>query len=119
MFKELVESAKLVKQYNKGILAILLLRSILASVSPLFNTIMIGLLIDYLFQQKDIPLIIIIVATMIISNFVLALINNVLNSLLSVKQFYINQHYQAAKTKAYFSIDYAKIENAEIGRAHV
>lgn len=107
MFKHFLESAKWIKQYNKGILVVLILRSLITSIAPLFNTIITGLLIDSLFLQKNVRHIIIVVSTMIITNLVFALINIGLNSLLSVKRFYIDQHYQMAKTKAYMRVDYA------------
>ena len=113
MFKHFLESAKWIKQYNKGILVVLILRSLITSIAPLFNTIITGLLIDSLFLQKNVRHIIIVVSTMIITNLVFALINIGLNSLLSVKRFYIDQHYQMAKTKAYMRVDYAMVENSE------
>jgi len=84
LFKHFLESAKWIKQYNKGILVVLILRSLITSIAPLFNTIITGLLIDSLFLQKNVRHIIIVVSTMIITNLVFALINIGLNSLLSV-----------------------------------
>lgn len=104
---------KMVTKYDKSIFALLTIRCLLQSVSPYFNTIMTGILIDALIADADTKKISGYVLVMVFGNAFLALILRLFSKAISYRCFFIRNNYRKDKTLSYMQVDYAKVETAE------
>ena len=104
---------RMVTKYDKSILALLTIRCFLQSISPYFNTIMTGVLIDALIADVNTEKIFWNVLVIVLGNALLALILRLFNKIISFRCFSIRNNYQKDKTLSYMQLDYAKVETAE------
>lgn len=109
---DFLNSVKLVKKYDKGILKLMFLRSVVNCVGIYFNSVSLGLIIDALGERGK-KEILYLVAGIGLFNALLAAARLVLNKVISSRSFYLQQHYNKSKTAACFAVDYAETETVE------
>lgn len=109
---DFLNSVKLVKKYDKGILKLMFLRSVVNCVGIYFNSVSLGLIIDA-FGKREKKEVLYLVVGIGLFNALLAAARLVLNKVISSRNFYILQHYNKSKTAACFTVDYAETETVE------
>lgn len=107
-----LNSIKLVRKYDKGILKLMFMRSVVNCVGIYFNSVSLGLIIDVLggCEKKKI---LYLVAGIGLFNALLAAVRLTLNKVIGLRSFYLQQHYNKSKTAACFSVNYAETEKVE------
>lgn len=109
---DFLNSVKLVKKYDKGILKLMFLRSVVNCVGIYFNSVSLGLIIDGFgeLSKKEVMYLVLGIA---LFNALLAAVRLVLNKVINTRNFYLQQHYNKSKTAACFAVDYAETETVE------
>lgn len=111
-YADLVRSAELIKKYDTKLLPILLLRSVVNSIGVYFNSVSLGIVIDFMTERafRDVMY---VVTAICIGNAVLALGRLLLGKVIGRKSFFMEQQYKKSKTAACFAVAYEKVETAE------
>ncbi|MBP3617462.1 MAG: ABC transporter ATP-binding protein [Lachnospiraceae bacterium] len=109
---DFLNSVKLVKKYDKGILKLMFLRSVVNCVGIYFNSVSLGLIIDALGKREKKEVLYLVVGIGLF-NALLAVARLVLNKVINMRNFYLQQHYNKSKTAACFAVDYAETETVE------
>ncbi len=111
-YADLVRSAELIKKYDKGLLPLLLLRSVVNSSGVYFNSVSLGIVIDFM-TERALRDVMYAVLAICIGNAVLALGRLLLGKVIGRKSFFMEQQYKKSKTAACFEVAYEKVETAE------
>lgn len=113
-FKTTLYFFKLCHKISKTYIPILFASSLLKALTPFVNIIFPKFIIDELLGQKRIEVFIALVAIIIISNFVLNMLNSWLDTLVLVKNFQINNGFDELIGDKIMDMDFEKIEDPEV-----
>ena len=111
-YADMARLSKLVKKYDKSLLKLLLVRSLVNSIGVYFNSVSLGLVIDCMTKHAG-PDVMYVVLAIGLGNGMLALGRLLLGKVIDRKAFFMEQRYKKSKTAACFAVNYETVESAE------
>ena len=111
-YTDMIHLGKLIRKYDKSILKLLLVRSVVNSIGVYFSSVSLGLVIDCLTRQSG-PDVMYVVLAIGCGSGGIALLRLLLSKVIDRKNFFMEQQYRKSKTAACFAVNYEKVESAE------
>lgn len=107
------EAAEFIRQYDRGMIVLSLVVSLLNSASPYFVTFMFGLIVDWLLQGYSAGSIATLAVCTVLGRTGIEGLHLLLNWFMKRKKFYMEKRYQKDKARAYMAAPYEKLETVE------
>ncbi len=111
-YADMIRLRKLIRKYDKSLLKLLLMRSIVNSIGVYFSSVSLGLVIDCMTQQSGLTAMYVVLAIGCGSG-ALAFVRLFLGKVIERKTFFMEQQYKKSKTAACFAVNYERVETTE------
>lgn len=105
---------KLCHKISKTYIPTLIASSVLTALTPFINIIFPKFIIDELLGQKRLPVFIALVIIIILSNFILNLLNSWFDTLVQVKNFQVSNGFDELIGNRIMDMDFEKIEDPDV-----